>query len=340
MGGRKRHPQDLASLITNADTGETRMQRWMLGSVLCLTLGLGSAWAETTKVETRERTATTTATKKAVNVAIAVTDLTYTDSVKEYFQYTELHQKSDSRSSNQHQMGANTASGSNSSESHSSMDLVSTAGTYTHIEHGELRKMTADIKGEIIKTGAFRVTQARPYLRPEKTREEKALDLERAKKLMHPGAATINTQKSSPEAIYDIIDRIKKGYFPGADYVLFGTVNNIEFRNELNPIQGTNTASRSLSLDLIAEFSLINTRTYEVRAAFSAAGEGQDARLVKAGAPAVLAMNRGKVIRATSQSLAVDVINQLTEQFDVGRPQTSATRETHTEKTEKVINFR
>jgi hypothetical protein len=318
------------------------MQCWKLGAVLCLTLGHGSAWAETTNVEIREKTATTTtrATAKAVNVAIAVTDLTYTDSVKEYFQYTELHQKSDSRSRNQHQMGERTASGSSSSESHNSLDMVSSAGTYTHIDHGELRKMTADIKGEIIKTGAFRVTQARPYLRPEKTREEKALDLERAKKLMHPGAATINTQKSSPEAIYDIIDRIKKGYFPGADYVLFGTVNNIEFRNELNPIQGTNTASRSLSLDLIAEFSLINTRTYEVRAAFSAAGEGQDSRLVKAGVPAKLAMNRGKVIRETSQSLAVDVINQLTEQFDVGRPQTSTTRETRTENTQKVINFR
>ena len=315
------------------------MQRWMLGSVLCLTLGHGSAWAETTNVEIRQKTTTATTTAKAVNVAIAVTDLTYTDSVKEYFQYSESHQKSDSRNRNQHQMGERTASGSSSSESHSSSDMVSSAGTYTHIEHGELRKMTADIKGEIIKTGAFRVTQARPYLRPEKSKEEKALDFERAKKLMHPGAATINTQKSSPEAIYDIIDRIKKGYFPGADYVRFGTVNYIEFRNELNPIQGTNTASRSLNLDLIAEFSLINTRTYEVRAAFSAAGEGQDSRLIKAGSPAKLAMNRGRVIRETSQSLAVDVIKQLTEQFDVGGSQTRTTQETRSEKTQKVINF-
>jgi len=313
------------------------MQRWILSGVLCLTFGAGSVLAETASVTVKEKSSTTT---RARNVAIAVTDLTYTDSVKEYFQYTELSKTANTRSSNQHQAAGPSASGNSSSESNSTLDYVSSAGTYTHIDHGELRKMTADIKGEIIKTGAFRVVQQRPYLRPEKDKEEKAVDLERAKILLNPGATAVNTQKSASEKIYDIIDRIKQGYFPGADYVLFGTVSSLEFRNELEQIQGTGgTASRVLNLDLVAEFSLIDTRTYEVRAAFSAAGEGQDMRLVKASAPAVLHMNRGKVIRETSQSLAQDVITQLTEQFEVGGAKSKTTSETRTEKSEKVINF-
>ncbi len=313
------------------------MQRWILSSVLCLTVGAGNALAESASVTVREKSATTT---KSRNVAISVTDLTYTDSVKQYFQYTELHQKSDTRSSNQHQAAGASASGSASGESSSSTDYVSSAGTYTHIDSGELRKMTADIKGELIKTRAFRVVQARPYLRPEKDKEEKAVDLERAKKLMHPGAAVVNTQKSASEKIYDIIDRIKQGYYPGADYVLFGTVSSVEFRNELQPIQGTGgTSSRTLNLDMVTEFSLIDTRTYEVKAAFSASGEGQDMRLVNSSAPAVLHMNRGKVIRETSQSLAQDVIKQLTEQLEVAGTQTTTSSETRTEKSEKVINY-
>ena len=75
-----------------------------------------------------------------------------------------------------------------------------------------------------------------------------------------------------------MIARIKKGEFNGADYVLFGVVSSIDFTDALHPIRGTSNATRQYGLQLLADFSLINTKTYEIKAAFSAQGEGNDTR--------------------------------------------------------------
>jgi len=243
--------------------------------------------------------------------AVAVTDLTYESRVKEFFRYVELHQKADAQSSNHGQAAGLSSSSNSSHKTSTSTDYVESAGTYTYIDRGELRKFTADIKGEMLKSRMFRITQAKPYLRPV---EGKSAKSEKSDKL--PGML-VDPEKPASEKIYDIIERIKQGYYPNADYVLFGTLSNIEFRDELQPIQGSSAGSRQLSLDLVADFSLINTRTYEIKAAFSAIGEAQDTRLV--GQPGqVVRMNRSKVISETSKSLAEDVIKQLVEQVSPG----------------------
>lgn len=202
---------------------------------------------------------------------IAVTDLTYSDTVSGYFRVVDYHNKSSARASRY-------------SESASSQtDYTEVESSYSYIEYGELRKFVGDIKGEILKTSGFQLTQAKPY-----------------------------TSKSS-EKIYDIIDRIKKGYYPGADYVLFGTVSELDFRDEQNPIIGTDTLSNTFSLMLVAEFSLINTRTYEVKAAFSANGEGQDVRMVTDGSR--VTPSRARVVSEVSKSLGVDVARQINDQL-------------------------
>jgi len=241
--------------------------------------------------------------------AVAVTDLTYESRVKEFFRYAELHHKADSQASS-HAQSSGMSSAMNSSQRNStSTDSVESAGTYTYIDRGELRKFTADIKGEMLKSRAFRITQAKPYLRPVDGKAGSA----KTNKLV---GMPIDPEKPASEKIYDIIERIKQGYYPNADYVLFGTLSNIEFRDELNPIQGSTASSRTLNLDLVADFSLINTRTYEIRAAFSAIGEGQDARMVGQRGQ-VVRMNRSKVISETSKNLAEDVIRQLVEQLNL-----------------------
>ncbi|CAK7045760.1 hypothetical protein [Kerstersia gyiorum] len=156
-------------------------------------------------------------------------------------------------------------------------------GTKTYIVPGELRNFTADIKGALVRGGKVRVVQGRP----------------------HTGKASEN--------VHDIIARIRVGAFPGADYVLFGTVSDIQFsEGEM----GFDAGSRAytLQLDLVADFSLINTRNYEIVAAFSAAGSGLDSKILsRAGDRASL--NRAKVVRETSQSLAEEVYEQLIGQF-------------------------
>lgn len=220
---------------------------------------------------------------------IAVTDLSYEEKVKEYFQYFEAREKhNNSYAASERSRDSNLSSSGSSSERASSRgesSVVAASGSITMISRGELRKFTADIKGELLKSGAYRLVQGKPW-----------------------------TQQNT-EKLYDIIDRIKKGYYPGADYVLFGSINNIDFRQESNPIQGSNAVSFSLALELVGEFSLINTRTYEIKAAFSAMGEGSDTRLVNA-AGTVIAPNKSKVMQEVSRSLGDAVAAEMEAQFN------------------------
>jgi hypothetical protein len=217
---------------------------------------------------------------QARDVKVAVSDLAYEEKVQAYFRDIKSSSKSSLRASGRE--SARSSSGSINARHESSYSY--SEGTYTYIDRGELHKFTADIKGEMLKTGYFRVVQGKPY-----------------------------TAKNM-EKLYDIIGRIKKGQYPGADYVLFGSVSQIEFRQEANPINNTDTVSYTLSLELVGDFSLISTKTFEVKAAFSAVGEGQDTKLVSSrGANVVL--NRVKVVSEVSKSLGENVIQQLEEQL-------------------------
>jgi hypothetical protein len=154
----------------------------------------------------------------------------------------------------------------------------------SYIEQGELRQFSGDIKGEILKSGMFQLVQGTPY--------------------------TANAK----EDVYDVIKRIKNGNFKGADYVLFGTVSDIDFRQDVNEIANTDSHSAVLGLTLVGGFSLINTQTYEITSAFTAMGEGQDTRLVN-GNDVRVSPNRGRVVREVSKSIGMDVARQLREQL-------------------------
>ncbi len=249
---------------------------------------------------------------------VAVTDLAYEERVSEYFRVVSASEKSALRASgreSEHETdfsSSRRSSGSINAKSESS--YYSAEGTYSYIDRGELRKFTADVKGGILKSGRFQLIQGRPF-----------------------------TDAKNNEKLYDIIGRIKKGMYPGADYVLFGAINSIEFRQEANPIDHTNTVSHTLSLELVGEFSLISTRNYTVKSSFSAMGAGQDVKLLTSQGGRVV-LNRGKVVSEVSRSLGEDVAKQLEEQLsgnfggDEGGERTSRPREES--QREEVIIFK
>lgn len=220
---------------------------------------------------------------------VAVTDLAYEERVSEYFRVVSASEKSSLRASGSESerdtdfSSSRRSRGSVNAKSESS--YYAAEGTYSYIDRGELRKFTADIKGGILKSGRFQLVQGKPF-----------------------------TDAKNNEKLYDIIGRIKKGMYPGADYVLFGAVNSIEFRQEANPIDNTNTVSHTLSLELVGEFSLISTKNYTVKSAFSAMGEGQDVKLLTSQGGRVV-LNRGKIVSEVSKSLGEDVARQLEEQL-------------------------
>jgi hypothetical protein len=209
---------------------------------------------------------------------IAVADLAYSDRVREYFHEVEYH---NSESEKSH---SNTRS--DSFNLRSKTDYSESSGSESFMEYGELRKFVGDIKGELLKTSGFQLTQAKPY-----------------------------TAKGS-EKVFDVIDKIKKGYYPKADYVLFGTVSELDFRDEANPIIGTNNVANTFSITLTADFSLINTRTYEIKAAFTAMGEGSDVRVASAGGR--VQPSRGRVVAEVSHNLGMEVAQQVNEQLNGG----------------------
>lgn len=224
----------------------------------------------------------------AAQPKIAVTDLTYEEKVSEHFRVVSAHSKTSIKASRNERDTPNTYSNRERLSGAQESSYFEMDGTYTYIDRGELRNYTADLKGAMLKGGGVHLVQARPY----------------------SGPAT--------EKIYDIIGRIKQGYYPGADYVLFGTVSNVEFRQESMQLPGAPSSTAVLSLDLVADFSLINTRTYEVKAAFSATGSGQDTKVLSRPGDRVV-FNRGKVISETSKSLAEEAYAELMAQFNVPR---------------------
>lgn len=222
---------------------------------------------------------------------IAVTDLTYEERVQEYFHVVKASNKTSVRGNESFSARdtdySSSARGSSSFSGKSESKYYEAEGVYSYMDRGELRKFTADVKGEMLKSGLYRVTTAKPY-----------------------------TAKNM-EKIHDIIARIKQGMYPGADYVLFGSVSSIQWRDEVNPVQGSDKYTQTLSLELVVDFNLINTKSYEVKAAFSAMGQGQDTKFLTGNNRVV--MNRGKAISEVSKSLGDDTARQLEEQFDPSR---------------------
>jgi hypothetical protein len=227
---------------------------------------------------------------QAAEPKIAVTDLTYEEKVSEYFRTVSATSKSSVRASGSERETDYGYSNRSRYSAKQESTYHETEGVYTYIDRGELRTYTADLKGALLKGGGVRLVQGRPY-----------------------------TGKPT-EKIYDIIGRIKQGYYPGADYVLFGTVSSIAFRQETMPLAMGNSTTATLTLDLVVDFSLINTRTYEIKAAFNASGSGQDTKILSRPGDRVV-LNRGKVIAETSKSLAEAAYGELMVRFGAPRPQ-------------------
>jgi hypothetical protein len=199
---------------------------------------------------------------------VAVMDLAYQQRVEQYIHSVSVQ--------DHHYEDDYSVSGSS--------DYNESEATSSYIEQGELRRFTGDIKGEMLRTGLFRLVQGTPHT------------------------------ASSRGDVYDVIKRIKAGNFKGADYVLFGTVSDIEFTQDMNELAHTDSYSAVLALTLVADFSLINTKTFEITSAFTAMGEAQDTRLVNARDVRV-SLNRPRVVREVSKALGEDVAGQLSLQL-------------------------
>ena len=246
---------------------------------------------------------------------IAVTDLAYAQQVSEYFEAgtyqrsSQMSAQASASGSHSHGRygGGGSYGGSQSVQASEQASGTYVAGRYSYIEQRELGAYTNDIKGALLRGTTFRLVQGKGFDAgaPQPSKAEQVLGQVQGGKMARP--------VRQPQ-VDDIIARIRKGEFSGADYVLFGVVSSIEFSDALSPLQGTSSATRQYGLDLLADFSLIHTRSYEIKAAFSAQGSGNDSKILSSRGD-IAPPNHAKVMRETSQSLAQSVFQQLSDQL-------------------------
>jgi len=169
--------------------------------------------------------------------AIAVTELSYESSVKSHFSFLLIDREGrfNKNSTSSGQYHTLTSAGE--------ADLL-------QITRGEMHQFTGDIKGGLIKSGQYKVVQGKAWTKQDRTSVPGGC---------FPPKCTGEPQTFSENVtLFDIVDRIKKGFYPGADFVLFGTVTNIEDRQDSLPVQGTNAVNNVYAVELVADFSLIN----------------------------------------------------------------------------------
>lgn len=246
---------------------------------------------------------------------IVVTDLAYAQQVSEYFEAgtfqrsAQMSASASASGSHNHGRygGSGGYSGSQSMQASEQASGTYVSGRYSYIEQRELGAYTNDIKGALLRGTAFRLVQGKGFDAgaPQSSKAEQVLNQVQGGKMATP--------KRQPQ-VGDIIARIRKGEFNGADYVLFGVVSSIDFSDALSPLQGTTSATLQYGLNLLVDFSLINTRSFEIKAAFSAEGSGNDTKILSNRGD-IAPPNRAKVMRETSQSLAYSVYEQLTDQL-------------------------
>ncbi len=251
---------------------------------------------------------------------IAVTNLAYAQQVSEYFEVGQYQRSSQMSAQGSHSSGgshsmyggSHSASGQQSMQASEQASGTYVSGRYSYIEQRDLSGYTNDIKGAILQGTFFRLVQGKEFDAgaPQASKAEQVLN--------QVQSGRMHTPRKQP-SVTDVIARIKKGEFNGADYVLFGSVSSIDFTDALSPLQGSSSATRQYGLQLLADFSLINTKTFEIKAAFSAQGQGNDTKILSVRGD-IAPPNRAKVMRETSLSLAQDVYQQLTQQLGLSDP--------------------
>jgi len=160
---------------------------------------------------------------------------------------------------------------------------IKKSGFETRAEYGQLRSFSAAIRGLLIKSG-YKVVLANPAV---------------------PTA-------SQGDEFFQVVDRIKAGEFNDADYVLFGVLGEISFTENSDTIVGTKSTSQQIGLDLVVDFCLIDSKTYQVVAAFLAEGNGKEVRID--GRTSGFKPSIAKLISQASSSLAQNVAKQLADQ--------------------------
>ena len=189
--------------------------------------------------------------------SVAVPDLSIKSELKEFFYDERFNSKASIQSSPSSPVVSDGLSNLNAAANqniniHLENNYSKQFGTKKFISYSEVRGLNADVKSTLIKAG-YIVVQATPNVAKENENDN----------------------------FFNVSERINRGDFRDAQFVLHGTITNAEVRSSSDYIQGTSDYSFRLEHSLIVEFVLINTETLQVVDSFNAMGTGKDMYLGK-----------------------------------------------------------
>ena len=103
-------------------------------------------------------------------------------------------------------------------------------------------------------------------------------------------------------------------------YILLGQVVAITENENINPIKDTDKTTKQYNIDIVADYSLINTTDDSIMASFTAIGHSSDVKILTRGSnEQVQKSNIPSLIKSASKDLASDVLQQLEEQLKISR---------------------
>ena len=241
-----------------------------------MTIGGGSSESSTTSTTTTTGGEVIVQSRPKIPNSIAVTDFSVKREYKDFFYDEKANAKSAlNENSSLGPIGSGQPSadgspqkpliysGNTPATANTEFNYSKSFGTRRAISYSEIRGINADIKAAIIKAG-YKVVQAAPNIAKDQQGDD----------------------------FFDIRGRINRGDFGDAQYVLHGTIVNVDVRQTYDQIPGTSDYSYRLEYSLLAEFSLVNTETLEIIASFNASGSGQDMYLGKYNANFVPRINK------------------------------------------------
>jgi hypothetical protein len=172
-----------------------------------------------------------------------------------------------------------TSSNASGSETQSSKK----SGYESKMEYGELRYLANPIRGLLIQSG-YKVVQAK---------------------------STVAMPNQGDE-YFDIVQRIKAGDFPDANYVLYGVLTEVSVTDNADDIPGTRSSSQQVTLEVTVDFNVVDTQTNQIIASFIASGDGKEVRID--GKDNNFKASKAKLMKLASLDLAEDVRKNLAAQ--------------------------
>lgn len=122
-----------------------------------------------------------------------------------------------------------------------------------------------------------------------------------------PPLKTIN---HNPTNLSAINKAITDNAFPESDFIMLGIINYANIKTVTTSDAATRTKTSTMSLDIVGEFSLVNTATQKVDVYFTVMGTGSDTKTLNIASDSI-PLNKIKIVTDASNALANAVSQEL-----------------------------